>query len=240
MPVSTRVEKNIWVAAGDGDLDRVRELIQPISPNAPDPFTYTPMHAAASYGHLDILTYLISEGGNVNITDEDGDTPLYTVENVETAQFLINNGADAAWRNHEGLSPAEHLAEDFLEVAAYLNTVNGIQTPSPGDGLAGNHSELGPAAQPSQHSQEAVSELLTSSLLNQLRDIVQREQDGGSESRREEELRQAVSNTVLEGMVTGYSMANQEGDPETRDSDVRHGDADVTKRRRLDEPDGPL
>ncbi len=43
-------------------------------------------------------------GGNVNVTDEDGDTPLYTVENIETAQFLVNHGADSTQRNHEGLT----------------------------------------------------------------------------------------------------------------------------------------
>jgi hypothetical protein len=50
-------------------------------------------------------------GGNVNVTDEDGDTPLYTVENIETACFLVNNGADPTWQNNEGLTvcqPSPH------------------------------------------------------------------------------------------------------------------------------------
>lgn len=44
-PATMKQQKNIWVAAGDGDLERVRELIehQGDSPNARDPFTYTPM-----------------------------------------------------------------------------------------------------------------------------------------------------------------------------------------------------
>lgn len=82
-------------------------------------------HAAASYGHLDILSYLISKGtkvggsscqlihivagGNVNVSDEDGDTPLYTVENTETARLLVDNGADILWRNHEGLTVCQAL-----------------------------------------------------------------------------------------------------------------------------------
>jgi uncharacterized protein len=33
-----------------------------VSANAPDPFTYTPMHAAASYGQLETLAYLVSQG----------------------------------------------------------------------------------------------------------------------------------------------------------------------------------
>jgi len=43
-------------------------------------------------------------GGNVNVTDNDGDTPLYTVENVQTARFLVENGAIVARQNLEGVS----------------------------------------------------------------------------------------------------------------------------------------
>lgn len=43
-------------------------------------------------------------GGDVNITDDDGDTPLYTVENVETAKWLIDHGAIVDRRNSEGIS----------------------------------------------------------------------------------------------------------------------------------------
>ena len=85
-------------------------------------------HAAASYGHLDILEYLISRGkvlqvtwtfgadiligGDVNVTDEDGDTPLYVVENVQTAQFLVEHGAVVNRQNAEGLSVC--LAHSFV------------------------------------------------------------------------------------------------------------------------------
>ncbi|KAI0288003.1 ankyrin repeat-containing domain protein [Russula brevipes] len=231
MPVSTSLDKNIWVAAGDGDLPRVRELIehQSISPDVPDSFTYTPMHAAASYGHLDILTYLISRGGNVNVADEDGDTPLYTVENIETARFLVDNGADPTWRNHEGLTPAASLEEDFPQVAAYLISVTVQDGPS--QDRVFNQS-------PSQHSQEAASERLTSSLMNRLRVIAENESAGDDESHRDEELRQAVCHTVLQGMATGYTMANGD-DLETPDRD-QNGGADSTKRRRLDQPDRQL
>ena len=149
-------DKNIWVAAADGDIHRVQVggphqrprppltfspgprraslhvpfhlICMPnlkqtlaISPNAPDAFTYTPMHAAASYAQLDVLAYLVQQGnhpgsargmtcstllpgGDVNITDEDGDTPLYTVENIATAQWLIDHGAVIDRRNGQGVS----------------------------------------------------------------------------------------------------------------------------------------
>lgn len=238
MPASTFNDKNIWVAAGDGDLGRVRELIenQSISPNVPDSFTYTPMHAAASYGHLDILTYLISRGGDVNVTDEDGETPLYTVENIESAQFLVSHGADPAWRNHEGLTPAGSLREDFPRVAAHLDSLTASLAADAPDERYGNNTRV----QVSQHSQEAASERLTYSLMNQLRDIVQNGEEVGDGSHGEEELRRVVRGAVLEGVVTGYSMANGDEDVGMCGGSLRDGDADSAKRRRLDRPDGQL
>lgn len=235
MPASTFVNTNIWVAAGDGDLGRVRELIehQSTPPNVPDSFTYTPMHAAASYGHLDVLTYLISRGGDVNVTDEDGETPLYTVENIETAQFLVDHGADPALRNNEGLTPADFLREDFPRVAAYLDSLTtSLATDTPDEKYL--------MVQPSQHSQEVASEHLTSSLMNQLRDIAQKGEEVGDGSHGEEELRRVVRDAVLDGMVTGYSMVNGDDDTETRGESLQNGDADSAKRRRLDKPDGQL
>lgn len=52
-------------------------------------------------------------GGNVNVADGDGETPLYTVENIETAQFLLNHGADPAWRNHDGLAVCRVLSNSY-------------------------------------------------------------------------------------------------------------------------------
>ena len=40
----------------------------------------------------------------MNITDADGDTPLYTVENLETARYLVEHGAIVARQNLEGVS----------------------------------------------------------------------------------------------------------------------------------------
>jgi hypothetical protein len=82
------------------------------------------------------------------------------------------------------------------------------------------------------------SERLTSSLINQLEGIAQNEV-AGDESHRDEELRQAVRRAVWEGMVTGYRMANSD-EVETSDRNSQNGDADATKRRRLDQPDDQL
>ena len=112
---------NIWIAASDGDFARVSELIESgISPNAFDDNTYTPLHAAASYGHIDILEFLVLHGGDVNIADEDGDTPLYVVESIDTAKWLVQHGATIERANSEGLSPIEALEDDWPLVAEFL------------------------------------------------------------------------------------------------------------------------
>ena len=49
------------------------------------------------------------------MTDEDGDTPLYVVENVETATFLVEHGANVNHQNGEGVSVRIFL-HHFLSV----------------------------------------------------------------------------------------------------------------------------
>ena len=56
------------------------------------------------------LNEIVSAGGDVNVTDQDGDTPLYVVENVETARYLVEHGANTNRQNDEGLSVRHRLA----------------------------------------------------------------------------------------------------------------------------------
>lgn len=160
-------------------------------------------------------------GGNVNLSDEDGDTPLYTVENMETARFLVDNGADIMWRNNEGLSvcralvihapllrlcqPADSLEEEFPQVADYLKSLTVLVDSH--DSEPENRESTGSRLLSQQRSQDAASERLTSSLMSQLSDLAQNEPIR-DESHREEELRQVVSQVVLESLVTGYTMTN--------------------------------
>jgi ankyrin repeat protein len=66
----------------------------------------TPIHAAASYNHIALLKSLVgTHNGNPNITDHDGDTPLFFVETVETARCLVEElGADPSLKNNSGLT----------------------------------------------------------------------------------------------------------------------------------------
>jgi hypothetical protein len=100
--------------------------------------------------------------------------------------------------------PAASLEEDFPQVADYLNSLTATLADSHHDGEPENRDS---SQLLSQRSQEAASERLTSSLISQLSDLAQNE-PVGDESHRDEELRQVVGQVVLEGLVTGYTMAN--------------------------------
>ena len=64
----------IQMAAGDGLLDIVSAHLAggKVGPNTRDDAGYTAMHASVSYGHVDMLRFLLREGGDVNVADEDG------------------------------------------------------------------------------------------------------------------------------------------------------------------------
>lgn len=195
---------NIWIAASDGDVARVRELLASgHSPNDKDENSYTPMHAAASYGHLELLDVLLENGGDINITDDDGDTPLYTVENIATARYLVEHGAVVNRVNLEGVSPIEHLQEEYPEISEYLRSLSG--QPSAVTNAA--------APPPSQYLQNVASDQLTDNLINALENI-----DPQSQVPVEQQIQEAVGRTVIEGVITGYELS--QSSDERRDTDA--------------------
>ncbi|KAL5341771.1 hypothetical protein BJX70DRAFT_357866 [Aspergillus crustosus] len=109
-----------------------------------DEHGYSLLHAAASYGHIDLLRALVQEfNADVNLLDEDGETCLFVTERLDIAKALVDElGVDYNRKNLEGLTAQETIESDgsFPEVAAYLREVAGIPGPSsdslsPGDAL---------------------------------------------------------------------------------------------------------
>ncbi len=120
---------NIWVAAADNDLETVQNYISSgeFSANSKDPNGYTPIHAAVSYGHVELLKYLIQQGGDINIQDTEGDAPLHHVEDLQVAKLLVEEyKADWRLKNNDGQIPADYIEEDdeFPEVVQYLRSLN--------------------------------------------------------------------------------------------------------------------
>lgn len=218
---AARNQKNIWVAAGDGDLERVQELVgEGIPPNVADENTYTPMHAAASYAQIPVLEFLLSRGGNVNITDEDGETPLFVVETVEVARYLVEHGADVNHRNNDGELPTDRLEEDAPEVSEYLRSLGSSVTQDTSNGAT-------QLVSPSQFATDRAAELLSSELISQVHEIMERAEREGTDP--EEELKKIVGDSLLASIRAGQGMSGQDS------SSVSNSDS--SKRARLD--DGP-
>jgi len=124
-------------AQGSVSIDRLLNLV-PDSPDtvrdhlvaAPelagkqDAHGYSLLHAATSYGHAPLLRTLVNDHHvDVNIRDEDGETPLFAAENVEIARVLLEElHADISAQNSEGQTAAEKLDADDENppLAAYL------------------------------------------------------------------------------------------------------------------------
>lgn len=180
------------------------------------------MHAAASYAHLDLLEFLVGAGGNVNLPDDDGDTPLFTCESVEAAQWLVEHGADAAHKNGEGLTvgpfplslralllaqtdheqAADSLDEDHPTVAAYLRSVTGAPAPA------------APAAEGEGEgvNQLAVDEFAarqTADLMAQSQSIIAEAQRTGTNP--DDLLRDLVQRAVREGFSFGGDIGDMAG-----------------------------
>ncbi|CAE8717651.1 unnamed protein product [Polarella glacialis] len=108
--------ENFWTAASDGDIARVEELmaLEGFTASSKDENGYTPVMAAASYGHFDLLRLLLesdTSGTAVNACDSDGDAPLHHVAAAEELDaellrpvigLLLQHRADPALQNSEG------------------------------------------------------------------------------------------------------------------------------------------
>ncbi|BGP30614.1 hypothetical protein JCM10296v2_002370 [Rhodotorula toruloides] len=208
---------NIWTAAA-GDFERVKQLVESgTSPNVLDENSYSPLHAAASWGQSDILRYLVEKGGDINLTDSDGETPLFVVETVGMAKLVVDLGGDPKWKNEEGATPAASLQEDYPHIALYLRTLTGETGPS---------SSTDSAALPSQPDLDVP----TNELMSAVRGIMERSERGEiTEAETDELLREVVERTVAGQVEAGRAIGEQ------MLVDEEQGDAGRTRQRTADE-----
>ena len=120
---------NVFILASDNSSQLLPLLhLKPSLALSQDEHGYSLVHAAASYGHHELLRTLIRDFQvDVNIKDEDGETSLFAVETVETAKILVEElDCDTSLKNDEGLTAEEKIRTegDFVTVADYLRTIS--------------------------------------------------------------------------------------------------------------------
>ncbi|BGP01281.1 hypothetical protein RTG_01219 [Rhodotorula toruloides ATCC 204091] len=213
---------NIWTAAA-GDFERVKQLVESgTSPNVLDENSYSPLHAAASWGQSDILRYLVEKGGDINLTDSDGETPLFVVETVGMAKLVVELGGDPKWKNEEGVTLAASLQEDYPHIALYLRTLTGETGPS--------SSTDSSSALASSTSSQPDLDAPTNELMSAVRGIMERSERGEiTEAETDELLREVVERIVAGQVDAGRAIGEQ------MLVDEEQGDAGRTRQRTADE-----
>ncbi|KAG7401735.1 hypothetical protein PHYBOEH_011024 [Phytophthora boehmeriae] len=112
---------NVWTAASDGDIESVRGfLASGGDANAKDEYGYTPLQAAVSYNHIELVVFLLASGAHATLGDNEKDTPLHRCETVECAKILLDHGADLNARNADGQTPYDVAIEDDHEELVQL------------------------------------------------------------------------------------------------------------------------
>jgi hypothetical protein len=121
--------ENVWVAASDGDIEKVQKYIQddPRMATSGDENGYTAIHAAAAYGHQQLIQILLEAGADLHARDSDGDTPLHHCDDPATAAFLVSLGASPTISNNEGKTPPQvHLEDEEEAMVAYWRSVGAL------------------------------------------------------------------------------------------------------------------
>ena len=144
---------NLFILAADNSPN-LHPILQsnPSLASSQDEHGYSLVHAAASYNHLDLLRTLVHEFHvDPDIKDEDGESALFVVESVESAQCLLEElRADPAVRNDEGMTAEEKIrAEgDYPTVADFLRESRAIGAPNVGDSESAQNGSHPPSLPP--------------------------------------------------------------------------------------------
>lgn len=108
-----------WMAASEGNLALLQSSLQQLNlpVTAADENGYTLLHAAASYNHLGMVQFLISNGADINAIDKDGDSVLHYAGNAASAKMLVEVGqANPAQTNSQGKTALQAKQEELVEM----------------------------------------------------------------------------------------------------------------------------
>ncbi|XP_006900767.1 PREDICTED: ankyrin repeat domain-containing protein 39 [Elephantulus edwardii] len=108
-------EKGIWSAALNGDLGRVKYLIQKAAdPSQPDAAGYTALHYASRNGHYAVCQFLLESGAKCDAQTHGGATALHRASycgHTEIARLLLSYGSNPTVADDDGMTSLHKAAE---------------------------------------------------------------------------------------------------------------------------------
>ncbi len=108
-----------------GELGKVIEMISetPKLINAQDKYGFTALHNVMCEEQMETISFLITNGANLNIKNDQGISPIHLACYVENAELLLNSGADINQLDNQGNAPLHNQTsngEESQEVIEYL------------------------------------------------------------------------------------------------------------------------
>uniref|UniRef100_A0A674EWY0 Poly [ADP-ribose] polymerase n=1 Tax=Salmo trutta TaxID=8032 RepID=A0A674EWY0_SALTR len=115
LSVSPPAFRELFEACRNGDVSRVKRLVDSVNVNAKDMAgrKSTPLHFAAGFGRKDVVDHLLQTGANVHARDDGGLIPLHNAcsfGHAEVVSLLLCQGADPNARDNWNYTPLHEAA----------------------------------------------------------------------------------------------------------------------------------
>lgn len=117
-------EKELIKACEDGDLEKVKSIIEKGADINLEYDDWTPLTKASEKGHLNIVKYLVENGADVNIKNNQGETALMTALILYIKIFKKENKLDAKIMINSILDKCLKIVKFLIKNKACVNIIN--------------------------------------------------------------------------------------------------------------------